>query len=251
MGIEMHRVHAAYNRGVDILTGVDVTVSDGEIVTIIGPNGSGKSTLLRALMGYVPHVRGDLRVDGQVLDDEPPYRRVTGHGLAYVPQLDNVFPPLTIEENLAIGGQHLSREKRAERIEEMYERYPRLGDRRKLRADSLSGGERQMLALTRALMPSPGHLLLDEPSAGLAPLLLTEMFDAIEQISADHGVSVLLVEQNAAQALAISDRAYVLVMGEVALTASATDLLQNPEVQELYLGGGPGRGTNDEKELDL
>ena len=237
MTIELKDVHAEYTRDVPILNGLDISVAKGEIVTIIGPNGSGKSTLLRSLMGYVPHVTGDVVVDQERLDKQRPHTRTLEHGLAYVPQLANVFPPLTVEENLEIGGQHLSRAVRRTRIEEMYERYPRLRERRRQRADALSGGERQTLALSRALMSNPRYLLLDEPSAGLSPLFLSEMFDAIEKISTDHGVSVLLVEQNAAQALAISDRGYVLVLGVVALTGPAGELLDDPKVQELYLGG--------------
>jgi branched-chain amino acid transport system ATP-binding protein len=248
VSIEMQDVRAAYTKDVPILNGIDARVDEGEIVTIIGPNGSGKSTLLRTLMGFVPHVSGSISVDGDLLTSQPSHRRALDHGLAYVPQLDNVFAPLTIEENLGIGGQHLPRAERRSRIQEMYDRYPRLGERRRLRADSLSGGERQMLALARALMSAPQYLLLDEPSAGLSPLLLSEMFDAIEQISTDHGVSVLLVEQNAAQALSISDRAYVLVVGEVALTGSAGQLLDDPSVQELYLGGAPSTAATTHEE---
>jgi branched-chain amino acid transport system ATP-binding protein len=251
MTIELRNVHASYARDVPILNGLDISVGTGEIVTIIGPNGSGKSTLLRSLMGFVPHVTGELVVDGQRLSDQRPHKRTLEHGLAYVPQMANVFPPLTVEENLELGGQHLSRGVRRVRMDEMYDRYPRLRDRRRQRADALSGGERQTLALGRALMSEPRYLLLDEPSAGLSPLFLTDMFDAIEKISTDRDVSVLLVEQNAAQALAISDRGYVLVLGAVALTAPAGVLLDDPKVRDLYLGGVQADTLNRERGVVL
>lgn len=237
MSITVEGLRAAYVRDVPILNGIDVEVRNGEIVTIIGPNGSGKSTLLRALMGHIPYVEGTLLVDDDSIVGASSHRRINEHALAYVPQLDNVFAPLTIEENLELGGQALSRAQRQQRVQEMYDWYPKLGDRRRRRADTLSGGERQTLALARALVPSPTHLLLDEPSAGLSPRLLSEMFEAIERISTEFGVSVLLVEQNAAQALSISDRGYVLVMGEVALTDTADGILDNADVNRLYLGG--------------
>jgi branched-chain amino acid transport system ATP-binding protein len=159
--------------------------------------------------------------------------------MAFVPQLDNVFGPLSIRDNVRAGGQHMPRRERERRADELLGRYPALGDRQQARADSLSGGERQLLAVCRALMPRPDVLLLDEPSAGLSPAKVTELFDTIVGIRAEENVTVLCVEQNAVQSLAVSDRGIVLVQGQVALEGQARDLLLDPQVSELYLGGLP------------
>lgn len=239
MGLSAHDLTAGYVPDVNILDHVEISVGDAGITTIIGPNGSGKSTLLKCLMGFVPARSGRVEVDGVDCTTVPVHRRVRSHGLAFVPQLDNVFGPLTIRDNLRAGGQHLRRAERDSRVDELLELYPALGRRPGARADSLSGGERQLLAVCRALMPRPRTLLLDEPSAGLAPARVTELFDAIAAIRDRDGVTVLLVEQNATQSLAISDAGIVLVQGRVALADSAARLLADPRVSELYLGGLP------------
>jgi branched-chain amino acid transport system ATP-binding protein len=241
MGIRTYEVTAGYVPGVNILNGIDLEVADGEIATIIGPNGSGKSTFLKCVMGYLALRGGRVEVDGADCRDLPVHRRVRAHAMAFVPQLANVFGPLSISDNLCAGGQHLPRAERDQRVDELLATYPALGRRPGARADSLSGGERQMLALCRALMPRPRTLLLDEPSAGLSPAKVTELFDAIAEIRDREGVTVLLVEQNAVQSLAISDKGFLLVQGKVVMADTAGRLLSDPHVSELYLGGLPER----------
>ena len=239
MTMELSSVSAGYVAGVDILRSLSLAVSAGEIVAIIGPNGSGKSTCLKVCAGFLAPRAGHVRLDGASLDHIPIHRRVRANGIAVVPQSDNVFGPLTVWENLDLGGGFLAAAQRKQRIEELLDLYPVLARKRRDKAYTLSGGERQVLALARALMPSPRYLLLDEPSAGLSPMILEEVFSAVAGIARATGVAVLLVEQNAAEALAISDRAYVLVLGQVALSGAARDILNNEQVQHLYLGGMP------------
>lgn len=239
MALRASNMTAGYVADVDILNGIDLDVADGEIATIIGPNGSGKSTLLKCLMGFVSARTGQITIDGADCTNLAPHRRVRTHALAFVPQLDNVFGPLSIRDNLRAGGQSLPRSDRNRRAEDLLDRYPALGRRAGARADSLSGGERQLLAMCRALMPRPRTLLLDEPSAGLSPAKVTELFDAIAEIREQDEVTVLIVEQNAVQALAISDSGIVLIQGQVALRDTAPNLLIDPKISELYLGGLP------------
>lgn len=239
MTITVRGAEAGYVPGVNVVNGIDADLGEGEIVTVIGPNGSGKSTLVKAIMGYLPLTSGSIEIDGRSIASEPVHRRATEHGIAYVPQVDNVFRPLTVKENLEVGGQHLDRARRKQRISELMESYPLLMQKSRSRADTLSGGERQIVAITRALMTKPKHLMLDEPSAGLSPALTTQVFDAISEISHREKVSILLVEQNAAQALDISDRAYVLVVGRVVMSGPAREVLENEDIRHLYLGGVP------------
>lgn len=241
MGLELSGIAAGYVPGVDILQGLDLNVAPGEIVTIIGPNGSGKSTSLKVASGFLRPHTGTVTVDGEAIQDRPVDQRVRRNGIAIVPQSNNVFGALTVWENLDLGGGFLTPRERRRRIDEMIEAYPMLGRKRRERAFTLSGGERQVLALARALMPSPRYMLLDEPSAGLSPLMLHEVFLAIRDIVRRFGIAVLLVEQNAAEALAISDRAYVLVLGRVALEGRAADILAGDHVRALYLGGDATR----------
>lgn len=235
--VEAKSITSGYVQGVDILHDISLVVRPQEIVTIIGPNGSGKSTLLKTLMGYVPLRSGSVLVEGQDCSSARSHVRVRRHDVAFVPQLDNVFGPLSLRDNLRAGGQHLARADRESRIAELFDRYPALGCRPSARADSLSGGERQLLAVCRALMPRPRIVLLDEPSAGLAPAKVDELFDLIVSIRDTEAVTVLCVEQNAVQSLDVSDRGVVLVQGRVALEGAASDLLGNSEVRALYLGG--------------
>jgi branched-chain amino acid transport system ATP-binding protein len=239
MSILVTDVEAGYVSGVNILDGISIKVADKEVVSIIGPNGSGKSTLLKTVMGLLVQRTGQVIVDGEDTRGVPVHRRARHMGLAYVPQSNNVFGPLTIRENLELGGQHLSRAPRRTRADEMLELYPNLSRKPTARADSLSGGERQMLALARALMTRPRHLLLDEPSAGLSPRLTSELFDDITRVRDREKVTVLLVEQNAMQSLRVSDRCYVLVQGKTVRSGSAQDILNDPQISELYLGGRP------------
>jgi len=237
--IEVRDLHAGYVTDIPILKGVSLRVGEKEIVTLLGPNGSGKSTLVKTVMGYIEPSAGDIRIDGESMHGVPVHERAISHGVAYVPQLDNVFGPLTVRENLALGGARMPRAERRERIEELLDLYPILGERLGQRADSQSGGERQMLAIARALVTRPRCLLLDEPSAGLAPLMLEQVFSMLADLREREGVTMLLVEQNAVDSLSVSDGGVVLVLGEVALEGPAQKLLDDPRVSELYLGGTP------------
>lgn len=236
MTIELRAVTAGYVKDVPVISGVSVKVEPNTITTVIGPNGSGKSTLLRAVMGQVRLLAGEILLDGEDVKDAPVHQRVLQHKVAFVPQAANVFGPLTIHENLEVGGSRLSRRDRKMRIDELLETYPDLAAKRKTRAEMLSGGQRQLLALARALMTRPTTMLLDEPSAGLSPRMMDEMFDAVRATRDAHGVTVLLVEQNAVQSLQISDHGLVLVAGRVALSGPAHEILADQSVGELYLG---------------
>ena len=227
------QLFAGYVPGVDILDGCDLVLEQGELIGIIGPNGAGKSTLLKALFGLVPVRQGAIRLRGEDITQAKAHRLVQ-LGVGYVPQNNNVFPSLTVQENLEMGVYQRPRDF-AERFEEVCELFPRLGERRKQRAGSLSGGERQMVAMGRALMMRPSVLLLDEPSAGLSPALQDEVFIRSRQIN-DTGVSIVMVEQNARRCLQICDRAFVLDQGRNAYSGTGAELLNDPKVVELYLG---------------
>ncbi len=231
--LSVRNLVAGYVPEVDILNGVDLSVREGEIVTVIGPNGAGKSTLIKSVFGLLPPRRGEVRLRGEELTGLPPHA-ITRRGMSYVAQLDNVFPTLTVEENLEMGV--LERSSGRERIAAMYELFPRLGERRSQAAGTMSGGERQMLAMARALIPEPDLLLLDEPSAGLAPAFVEAIFEKIEEIN-EHGVTIVMVEQNARRALGMSDRGYVLDLGQNRFQGSGEELLDDPKVADLYLGG--------------
>ncbi|QDL37567.1 ABC transporter ATP-binding protein [Rhodoferax sediminis] len=226
---------SGYAPGVDILRGIGLEVRRGEIVTVLGPNGAGKSTLIKTIAGLVPVRSGQVLLHGQNLVGVPAHRMV-GRGLAYVPQTDNIFARMSIEENLQMGA--CARHDHAgvgEDIARMYELFPRLRERRRQAAGTLSGGERQMVAVARALMARPTVLMLDEPSAGLSPKLVGVVFAKVRQVR-ELGVTMLIVEQNAKAALAISDRGYVLAQGREQVSGDARELLANPEVGALYLG---------------
>ncbi len=224
---------AGYVPEVDILSGVDLTVRDGEIVTVIGPNGAGKSTLIKSIFGLLPPREGRVVLRGDDLTGQAPHV-ITRRGMSYVPQLDNVFQTLSVEENLEMGS--LNRSKTSERIDVMYGLFPRLGERKGQAAGTMSGGERQMVAMARALMPEPDVLLLDEPSAGLAPAFVEAIFERVEAIN-KAGVTIVMVEQNARRALGMSDRGYVLDLGQNRFEGPGKELLNDPKVAELYLGG--------------
>jgi ABC-type branched-subunit amino acid transport system ATPase component len=231
--LETKDLVAGYIPGVDILNGCNVYVAKGELVGIIGPNGAGKSTLLKAIFGQVNIRSGSVILAGEQITGLQADKLVT-KGVGMVPQNNNVFPSLTIEENLEMGVYQRPKRYR-ERIDFVTNLFPELGKRLKQRAGSLSGGERQMVAMSRALMMDPSVLLLDEPSAGLSPVRQDETFINVAQINRA-GVSVMIVEQNARRALQICDRGYVLDQGRDAYTGSGRTLMSDPKVIELYLG---------------
>jgi len=236
--LEVHDLVAGYEPGLPIVRGASLAVGTGEIVALLGPNGAGKSTLLKAVAGLVPVESGRVRLGGRDLAGVPAHDLI-GTGLAYVPQTENVFARMTVDENLGLAGFRLGRAARRQRIAELYALFPDLGRQPRLRAGRLSGGQRQMLAFARALMGGPRVLLLDEPSAGLAPKLAGLVFAKVQEVRAA-GVAVLLVEQNVRAALGVADRAYVLVEGRPRIDGPAAVLRDDPEVAHLYLGGTPG-----------
>ena len=217
-----------------VLSGVDLRVDPGEYVAIVGPNGAGKSTAMKAVFGIADRQGGSITFDGTDVTRLPP-EAVIRKGLSYVPQVDNVFPSLTVAENLRLGGYVLD-EVPTERRRAVFDRFPVLEERLDENAGTLSGGQRQMLAMGCALMLDPDLLLLDEPSAGLAPDLVDEMFDRIDEVN-DGGTAVLMVEQNAKEALRRCDRGYVLAQGENRYEGSGDDLLGDEEVRRQFLGG--------------
>jgi len=224
---------AGYLPGINILNDCSLELFEGELVGIVGPNGAGKSTLVKAMFGLVNIRKGSVQLRGEDITNMKAHSLVS-RGIGYVPQTNNVFPSLTIEENLEMG-TFIDPSRFAERFEVVGEMFPKLIDRRDQRAGSLSGGERQMLAMGRALMLDPSVLLLDEPSAGLSPALQDEVFVRCHKINRA-GVSIVMVEQNASRCLQICHRGYVLDQGTNAYTGTGRDLLTDPKVIELYLG---------------
>jgi ABC-type branched-subunit amino acid transport system ATPase component len=231
--LEARGVVAGYLPGVNILNGLDLTVAPGEFVGIIGPNGAGKSTLLKAVLGQCKVHEGEVEMDGENVLGHRAHELVQ-RGLGYVPQTNNVFPTLTVRENLEMG-VYLRPKTFRKRYDHVTELFPRLRERADTKAGSLSGGERQMVAMSRALMMEPHLLLLDEPSAGLAPALQDNVFVQCRHINKT-GVAILMVEQNARRCLQVCDRAYVLDQGRNAYTGTGRELLHDPNVIELYLG---------------
>ncbi|GMG84007.1 ABC transporter ATP-binding protein [Paralimibaculum aggregatum] len=230
--LEVENVSTGYGK-IDIVFGASLGVAAGEIVSVIGPNGAGKSTLLKAIAGVLRCSAGDIRIKGETVANRPP-SEVARLGLAYVPQEANVFRQMTVDENLTIGGW-VDRGHVRERRERVLELFPDLRVHLGTRAGNLSGGQRQMVAFGMALMVAPSVLLLDEPSAGLSPKMVAEMFAAVKKVNAT-GVAVLMIEQNAIQALDISHRGVVMAGGEIALIDDASALLASENVSELYLG---------------
>lgn len=219
------------------LHGISLNVSQGEIVALIGSNGAGKSSTLKAISGLVRPAEGEITLGGTVISDLPAYD-VAALGIAQVPEGRHVFPRLTVLENLEMGGYLINDKVVLKReMEKVFELFPRLYERRSQAAGSLSGGEQQMLALGRALVRSPQFLLLDEPSLGLAPVVVEKIFDIIGGPIRESGVGVLLVEQNALMALSIASRGYVLETGRIVMEAPAAELMENPRVKKAYIGG--------------
>jgi len=231
--LEAREVTSGYGE-VEILHDVSIKVEEGEIVTIIGPNGAGKSTLLKTIFGLLPCKRGGISFGDEDVTGQPPQVMVR-KGMCYVPQSDNVFPSLTVQENLEMGA-FTRRDDYSSKTEEVLALFPDILERRNTRAGKLSGGQRQMLALARALMLEPRVLLLDEPSASLAPNMVELVFAKIVDINRS-GVAIVMVEQNARQSLKLSHRGYVLAMGQNRLEGSGQSLLESEEVGKLYLGG--------------
>ncbi len=220
--------------GVDILNGVSLRVEPGEIVTIVGPNGAGKSTFIKALAGLVTIRAGEVRFDGQDITGIAP-EQAARIGISYVPQERNVFTSMSVIENLEMGA-FLRTDDYSGQLEKLFTLFPRLRERRSQPVWQMSGGERQMVAMGRALMLEPKLLILDEPTAGLSPLFMDQVFEQVKEINS-LGIGILMVEQNAKQALAVSDRGYVLAMGRNRYEDRADRMLQNREIAEMFLGG--------------
>jgi len=231
--LETEGLVAGYTAELDILNDVSIAVADGEIVTVVGPNGAGKSTLMKTVIGLVTPRRGRVLLRGSEISGRRPHE-IVRLGLGYVPQRENVFENMPLIENLELGAIGKPRAVVAARIEELLQLFPRLAERRRQIVGTMSGGERQMVAIARALMPKPGILLLDEPSAGLAPMFVQAMFEQVAEINAA-GVSILMVEQNARAALALSHRGYVLDLGHNSFEGTGRALLDDPRLAELYL----------------
>jgi branched-chain amino acid transport system ATP-binding protein len=236
MLLEVHEIEVYYGK-IAALKKVSLQVDSGEIVALIGANGAGKTTTLKTISGLRPLSGGRISFDGKDISRMPGHRRVVV-GIGQAPEGRGIFPGMTVAENLLMGSYARKRSggNRDEELAEVYELFPRLAERKNQAGGTMSGGEQQMLAIGRALMAKPKVLLLDEPSMGLAPMLVNQIFSIISEINR-RGTTVLLVEQNAAQALQLADRAYVLETGRVVKSAPAHDLLTDPEVQAAYLGG--------------
>jgi branched-chain amino acid transport system ATP-binding protein len=233
MLLQVNNLRCGYG-SLEVNHGASLHVCPGEIVGLLGANGAGKTSLLRSLVGLLPPWQGDIRMDGRSIGGQPAWRSIRS-SMVLVPEGKMIFADMTVRENLLIGGYH--NPDRTWQIETVLDRFPRLRERLQQLGGTLSGGEQQMLALGRALMARPRLLLLDEPSMGLAPLMVKEVFNEIRKMK-DLGVTVLLVEQNAIATLQIADRAYVLENGEMILEGEAADLMHNPEVKRAYLGKG-------------
>lgn len=231
--LDAAEVTGGYSKTDMILKGVSVRADPGEIVAILGPNGAGKSTFLKAVAGQLPSVAGAIRVNGADVSGLRP-RRIAEQGVAYVPQESNVFATMTVRENLEMGG-YIARDTAA-RIQEMFARFPILAEKRRDAARTLSGGQRQILAMAIAMMVAPRLLLLDEPSAGLSPIAAAQLFDTIREIAAA-GVAVVLVEQNALDALDLADRAYILAAGRNHTEGTGAALAADPDIRRTFLGG--------------
>ncbi len=225
---------AGYTATDEILKGVDFALERGEIVALIGPNGAGKSTLLKVIAGILTPSRGSVRLEGEAIHGRPP-RVISALGIAFVPQEQNIFPTMTVRENLEMGGFVDPRGSRG-KIDAIFARFPQLAEKRRQAARTLSGGQRQILAMAMALMVEPVVLLLDEPSAGLAPMAAEKLFETIVAINQD-GVSIAMVEQNALQALAIANRGYIMVDGRQSRSGPAAELARDPDVRRIFLGG--------------
>ena len=234
--LDIQDLYAGYQK-LDILKGVNLQVISGEIVCVIGPNGAGKSTVFKAVYGFIDIRKGRTLFDG---DDVTNYRpqEMLRAGVSIVPQLRSIFPQMTVDENLEMG-MYLEKDNKQvrKRIDEIFDLFPRLAERKRQKAGTMSGGEQRMLEIGRALMNRPKLLMMDEPSAGLAPLITKMIFEQIEHLNREIGLTVLMIEQNARQGLEISDRGYVLQLGKNSFKGPSKELLDNPEVRSAFLGG--------------
>ena len=232
--LEIKDLHVFYG-AIHALKGISLTVADGELVSLIGANGAGKTTTLHAISGLLPAASGSILLDGTDLQ-KVPANTIIGLGMAHVPEGRHVFARMTVEENLRMGAYILRDQKRiSENLERVYGHFPRLKERRRQLAGTLSGGEQQMLSTCRALMTDPKIVLMDEPSMGLSPLLVKEIFSIIQELHKS-GITILLVEQNAKMAMAVSDRAYVLETGTISMEGPAAELAADDRVRKAYLG---------------
>jgi branched-chain amino acid transport system ATP-binding protein len=233
--LELRNVNAAYGN-IQVLHNLDLVINSGEIITLIGANGAGKSTTLMAISGIVPVRSGKILFEGKPVHKLPP-EKLVAMGICQVPEGRHIFPLLTVMENLDMGAFLRSdNDGIKEDLDYVFSLFPILADRRNQDGGTLSGGEQQMLAMSRALMARPKLMLLDEPSMGLAPLIIKQIFDIIKKINKDHNTTIFLVEQNANQALHIADRGYVIENGVITISDSAENLLQNQDIQKAYLG---------------
>ncbi|MFL5930541.1 MAG: ABC transporter ATP-binding protein [Gaiellaceae bacterium] len=231
--LEIHDIHTFYGT-IEALKGISLEVNEGEIVTLIGSNGAGKSTTLRSISGLTPPREGSIRFDGEEIGETPP-QEIVQRGISQSPEGRRIFDRMSVRENLELGA-YLRRDSNIESdLDRVFELFPRLKEREKQKAGTMSGGEQQMLAIGRALMANPKLLLLDEPSMGLAPVLVERIYETVAEIN-EQGTTILLVEQNANFALEVSERAYVLETGTIALSDKASALRENPDVQKAYLG---------------
>ncbi|MCI0395049.1 MAG: ABC transporter ATP-binding protein [Chloroflexi bacterium] len=249
MLLELQGVVAGYLKGVDVLQGIDLYVNAGEMVCLIGPNGAGKSTVLRTISGLLKPSQGLIHFDGQDIAGLQP-DLVLRQGIAHVPQGHSAFPVMTVNENLLMGAYLLKdRADRKHRLERVYDMFDMLAGRRKEKAGNLSGGQQKVLEIGRALMMKPRLIMFDEPSLGLAPITAKIVFGAIKRLQEEAGITILMVEQNAKSGLAISDRAYVLELGKDQLEGPAHQLLNDPRVAQLYLGGSTLEATEEGREI--
>ncbi len=235
--LRIRDVYAGYTADTDILKGVNLEVHPGEIICVIGPNGAGKSTVFKAVYGFLNIRRGKVIFAGRDITENTPQQNLRA-GISNVPQLRSVFPQMTVYENLEMG-MYIEKDKQriAQRIEYVLDLFPRLAERRKQMAGTMSGGEQRMLEIGRALMLEPKLVLMDEPSAGLAPLIVRMIFDNVRRLNEELGLTVLMIEQNARQGLEISHRGYVLELGENSYRGTGQELLNNDEVRRAFLGG--------------
>jgi branched-chain amino acid transport system ATP-binding protein len=231
--LEVKDLHTYYGN-IEALKGISIEVNDGEIVTLIGSNGAGKSTTLRSISGLTPPRQGSIKFDGKEIGETAP-QDIVRLGISQAPEGRKIFPRMTVRENLELGAYLRRDASIGSDMDRVFDLFPRLKEREKQKAGTMSGGEQQMLAIGRALMAQPKLLLLDEPSMGLAPILVERIYETVEEIN-QQGTTILLVEQNANYALGVSKRAYVLETGQVALADESSRLLENPEVQKAYLG---------------
>lgn len=232
--LEIKDIHVFYG-AIHAIKGISITVNDGELVSLVGANGAGKTTILHTISGLLRATSGDILLDGKSLQ-KVPANSIINMGLAHVPEGRHIFSRMTVEENLRMGAYIINDPKRiSDNMEKVFHHFPRLKERARQLGGTLSGGEQQMLATGRALMTNPKILLMDEPSMGLSPILVNEIFTIIEQLH-NSGITILLVEQNAKKALAVADRAYVLETGKISMSGSAKELAEDDRVRKAYLG---------------